>query len=195
MEEEDLRLGGLHSHAAGYCDGFGHRQVAAQFILARLAYLPGDREGRLLEVLQIDVDYRLVQDAGVGLLHRLHHLRYCEATHINAACIEQVDIAVGLDSDRLVELGGQRKADQQDILALEDVARMALLEGRPGPGLSRCDPRGPGQKGRARQKRCGDLPRTRRMLRHLLDHLLDHGMLLFVPGSFRFRFVPGLLGC
>ena len=57
MKEKDLSFGSRRE-SAGNGDGFGHCNLAAQLVLARLTYLAGDGKERLLKVLKIDINDR-----------------------------------------------------------------------------------------------------------------------------------------
>jgi hypothetical protein len=128
-EDEDLGLLSGLFEAAGQQDGLQGGGVILEGEALGLVHLAGDGDIGMLEVFEDDIELRLVEvgggaleDEGVDLVER-------EAGEPEISDEGEVDEAVGLDDDGLVELRGVAVFDGEGVAGLEGVALTGVESG------------------------------------------------------------------
>src|SRR2546430_4993978 len=92
--------------------GNGHRLcdagISAQIEFSGVPHLTAHNEVWFFKILQLHVDYWVVQDLGVSAPQQINQLRYRFSIHLYAFQAAKGDISVGLDGHSLIELRCER---------------------------------------------------------------------------------------
>src|SRR5260370_19894612 len=99
--------------------GNGHRlcdaRISAQIEFSRVSHFTAHNEVRFLKILQLHVDYWVVQNLGVGASQQINQLWYRFSIYLDAFHAAKGYISVRLDGHSLIELRRERKTQFQKI--------------------------------------------------------------------------------
>src|ERR1700731_1704560 len=112
----------------------GHRlcdaRISAQIEFSRVSHFTAHDEIRFLKILQLHVDYWVVQNLGVGAPQQINQFRYRLSIHLDAFHAAKGDISVRLDGHSLIELRCERKTQFQNIRGMQLIPAFAVLQHR-----------------------------------------------------------------
>src|SRR5581483_3508932 len=118
----------LFGKASSDCYGFYNRKIAPQIVFAGLGYFARCNEIWLVEVSERDCDHGIVQDLGVGDLHRFREFGYRLPFYKDRANPSQGHVTVRLNGYRLVEFRRILEIQIKRVALAQTITRMSLMK-------------------------------------------------------------------